>query len=75
MTHDPSPHDLLNIADVISRIDADALIEDALAARTSPQDEEIGKLMKLSETNGKGGAAHLLRNLYRTGQLSTGAGE
>ncbi|MEV3988255.1 hypothetical protein AB0J57_05050 [Streptomyces sp. NPDC049837] len=67
MSHEPSSYDLLNIADAIKRVDADALIEDAFAD-PDPCDEQIAVQMHLASTSGdpvKARTAQMLFNSYR----------
>lgn len=64
--------DVLNVADIVDRLAADALIEDALAPRTSPLDSEIQGRLQAAENSGdplRARAARLLHDLYVTGRL------
>ncbi|MEU8528513.1 hypothetical protein AB0C77_23440 [Streptomyces sp. NPDC048629] len=64
--------DVLTLAGLVDNLAADALIEDALAPRTSPHDEEIQRQLQAAEDSGdsvRGKAARILHDLYVTRRL------
>lgn len=74
MNHEPTAAEVLLVAGMVDELHAEALIEEALQPRTSPQDAEIAALMRMAEESGdpvKAKAARILYDLYATGRLKS----